>query len=301
MTPTNILVSVRSAPLFGAAPVATILLSLAAVAAADPLSHADSLYALRAMGAEGHWAKPQPIAAAIAAYSDIADTNPKFLTAHWRLLRALFFEAQYTGRSAEQRKRLLRQARNHAELAVNLAPDVCGGERLWTKGTRAELTEHCDPHDAARLYFWSAVAWAQWGRENGSLAALRSGLAGRLFAYGTRVVELDPECEQGGGFRLLSGLHGRLPKIPFISGFVRRDQALPLAAQALALDPEHPGNRLLYARTLLRSDPHRRVEALAILQRLAMEEPVGMERVEWSDLRRRASKALATQISTETP
>lgn len=297
----DIVIAVRSTPLFGTAPVAAILLSLAAVAAADPLSRADSLYALRAMGAEGHRAKPQPIAAAIAAYSEIAATHPRELAAQWRLLRALFFEAQYTDRSAEERKRLLRQARDRAESAVKFAPDVCGGERLWTTGTRAELAGHCDPSDAARLYFWSAIAWAQWGRENGALAVLRSGLASRLFAYGTRVIELDPECEQGGGLRLLSGLHGRLPKIPFVSGFVRRDQALPLAAQALALDPAHPGNRLLYARTLLRTDPHRRAEALAMLERLAAEKPDGVERVERSDLRRRASEALAAQMSAEAP
>ena len=106
----DIVIAARSTPLFGTAPVAAILLSLAAVAAAGPLSRADSLYALRAMGAEGHRAKPQPIAAAIAAYSEIAATRPRELAAQWRLLRALFFEAQYTDRSAEERKRLLRQA-----------------------------------------------------------------------------------------------------------------------------------------------------------------------------------------------
>ena len=71
----DIVIAARSTPLFGTAPVAAILLSVAAVAAADPLSRADSLYALRAMGAEGHRAKPQPIAAAIAAYSEIAATD----------------------------------------------------------------------------------------------------------------------------------------------------------------------------------------------------------------------------------
>ena len=100
---------------------------------------------------------------------------------------------------------------------------------------------------------------------------------------------------------MLSCLHGRLPKIPFISGFVHRDQALPLAAQALALDPAPPGNRLLYARTLLRTEPHRRAEALAMLEQLAAEKPDGVERVERSDLRRRASEALAAQMSAEAP
>ena len=94
---------------------------------------------------------------------------------------------------------------------------------------------------------------------------MRSGLANRLFAYGTRVIALDPECEQGGGLRLLSGLHGRLPKIPFVSGFVRRDQAL------------------------------------AMLERLAAEKPDGVERVERSDLRRWGSEALAAQMSAEAP
>ena len=289
--------------MFYAVSLVVVLLCFTASAKADLLSRADSLYALRARGAEGHRAQPQPIAAAIAAYTEaeMVDDHPRLLTVRWRLLRALFFEAQYTGRTAAERKSLFEQARDRAELALEMAPGMCGGERLWLEGTRAELAEYCNPADAAQLYFWSAIAWAQWGRENGVLAALGSGLAGRLYTYGMRVVELDPECEQGGGLRLLSGLHARLPKIPFVSGFVRRDKALPLAAKAWALDPEHPGNRLLYARTLLREDSDRREEALGILVDLAAQEPSGAERVEWSDLRRRASEALAAQISVEDP
>ena len=42
-------------------------------------------------------------------------------------------------------------------------------------------------------------------------------------------------------------------------------------------------------------------ECRATLERLAAEKPDGVDRVEWNDLRRRASEALAAQMSAEAP
>ena len=89
-----------------------IVLFSSAAGLADPLTRADSLYALRAVGAEGQRAEPQPIAAAIAAYTEMVDAHPRDLSTRWRLLRALFFEAQYTGRTTVERKSLFEQARD---------------------------------------------------------------------------------------------------------------------------------------------------------------------------------------------
>ena len=49
---------------------------------------------------------------------------------------------------------------------------------------------------------------------------------------------------------------------PLLSGWVDRSKALPHAERALAIAPEHPGNHLLLALTLLDLYPERRAEAL---------------------------------------
>ncbi|MFT5088627.1 MAG: hypothetical protein ACI906_001256 [Candidatus Latescibacterota bacterium] len=269
-----------------------LLFFCTAAFAADPLARADSLYALRAQGAIGDRAQRQPAIAAIAAYREAVAANPDRIDAHWKLLRALFFEAQYTGHDREERKVLSAQARDQAEESIARIAKAHGGKKLWEKGTRAQLAAHCNPDDAAQLYLWSAISWAQWGRASGAASAIGSGLAKRLRDYAERVIELDPDCEYGGGQRLLSGLHARLPRVPFITGFIRKDKALPLAEQALAIDSDYPGNRYLYATTLLKLDPTRREQALAMLTRLATEKSSGPWRVEWQNLCKRAQRWL---------
>lgn len=271
---------------------AVLLLFSPAASAADLLARADSLYAQRADGADGDRAQRAPATAAVAAYREAMAANPDRIDAHWKLLRALFFAGQYTGHSREERKELFADARDQAEESLTLMAKTHGGKKLWEKGSRERLATHCNPDDAAQLYLWSAIAWAQWGRANGAMSAIGSGLAKRLRDYGERVIELDPDCEYGGGQRLLSGLHARLPRVPFISGFVRKDKAIPLAEQALAIDGDYPGNRYLYATTVLKLDPERREQALAILTQLASEETSGPSRVEWQNLCDRAQRWL---------
>ncbi|MEC7226606.1 MAG: hypothetical protein VXW00_07030 [Candidatus Latescibacterota bacterium] len=269
-----------------------ILLLASSSTQAASLARADSLYALRSQGADGDRALRTTITAAIAAYEEVAAEQPQSIEIKWKLLRALFFEGQYTGYSRPERQAWYAEAVDRAEESLAEAAELCGGSKTWKRGRRAQVARHCDPDDAAQLYLWSAVAWAQWGRASGPIDAVRRGMAAKLNDYAQRVIELDPHCEQGGGQRLLASLHARLPKVPLITSFVRREQAIPLATAALEIDPHHPGNRYIYATVLLRVDPERHAEAEAVLRALAEEEASGPYRVEWHNLSRRAQRWL---------
>jgi len=269
-----------------------ILLFASGSAQATSLALADSLYALRAEGAEGDRALRAPIAAAISAYEKAATEQPQSIEIKWKLLRALFFEGQYTGYSRPERQAWYAEAVDRAEESLVEAAELCGGNKTWKRSRRAQVARHCNTDDAAQLYLWSAVAWAQWGRASSPINAVRRGMAAKLNDYAQRVIELDPYCEQGGGQRLLASLHARLPKVPLITNFVRREQAIPLATAALEIDPHHPGNRYIYATVLLRVDPERHAEAEAVLIALAEEKASGPWRVEWHNLSRRAQRWL---------
>ena len=99
-------------------------------------------------------------------------------------------------------------------------------------------------------------------------------------SQGYSLLLLEPRIEGGGADRLLARLHASLPRVPFLSGWVDRDRALPHAEAAMAIDPTHPGNRLLLALTLLDVAPERRAEALAQLEALSAAEPRADEQVE---------------------
>ena len=90
------------------------------------------------------------------------------------------------------------EAVDHAEesLAESGAVDSAGGNKTWKRGRRPQVARHCNPDDAAQLYLWSAVAWAQWGRAGGAVDAVRHGMAAKLNDYAQRVIELDPHRDR---------------------------------------------------------------------------------------------------------
>jgi hypothetical protein len=137
---------------------------------------------------------------------------------------------------------------------------------------RARLSAS-DAHDAASLYFWSAVNLGAWARQAGLFEAVRAGVANRLREQTERSIALDPGVEQGGAIRLLSRLHSELPRVPLLSGWVDHAQAVPLAERAVAQYPGHPGNPYLLGLALLAHAPERRSEALELISRTAAIEP----------------------------
>ncbi len=160
---------------------------------------------------------------------------------------------------------------------ADLAERVGGGDPLHDLSSEA-LQERlaqaaASPHDVAAFYFWSTIHWAAWSQVSGLLSAVRQGVAGRLHDYTLLVLALEPEIEEGGAHRMMAALHARLPRVPFLSGWVDRSQALPHVERALAIAPEHPGNHLLLALTLLDLHPERRAEALAELETVSTVEP----------------------------
>jgi tetratricopeptide (TPR) repeat protein len=153
------------------------------------------------------------------------------------------------------------------------------------------------PIDVARLYFWSAINWGAWSRRVGLLGAVRQGVATRLHRYTLIAIALEPDYEEGGLLRLLGRLHAELPRVPLLSGWVDRDQALPLIERAHELAPKNPGNRLLLALTLLDLAHERREEAIDLLERVAQLTPRPLWRVEDLAMRRQAREILGDERS----
>jgi hypothetical protein len=92
------------------------------------------------------------------------------------------------------------------------------------------------------------------------------------------VLALDERFEAAGGHRVLGRLHALAPRVPLVTGWVSRDQALEHLRRAVALAPEEPYNQLFLAEAILEHFPARKAEAEAILKRLVAA-PAPAERV----------------------
>jgi hypothetical protein len=240
------------------------------------LAHADALWARRAEGQIDATARPEPVRAAVEAYQRAVRAEPVNLEAHWKLLRAFWFAADFASTSQAEERITYERAHTAAELALTALAGRVGGPEFLEAASPEALaarTPPADRRDAAELYFWHAVNLAAWSRTAGLLQAVRSGVASRVHASALRSVALDPDVEAGGALRLLSRLHSELPRVPVLSGWVDHAKAVPLAERALEQYPEHPGNHYLLGLAILSSQPARREEGLRLIERTARLEP----------------------------
>jgi tetratricopeptide (TPR) repeat protein len=267
-------------------------------AQADDVARGDSAWAGRAKGEREGRPLPAPILEAVNSYESVLAASPGSLEARWKLLCALHFRGDLAAQDEEEKRASFERAREVSEEGLELLAERAGsGIRLEEMDPEAipDLIEATDmsPSDVARLYFWSAINWGAWSRTVGLLSAVRQGVANRLHRYTVITIILEPEYDEGGAFRLLGRLHAELPRVPFVSGWVDREQALPLIERAYALAPTNPGNRLLLALTLLDLAPERRGEALALLDQVQRLTPRSSMRIEDLSMRKEARERLA--------
>ena len=227
-----------------------LLCGVAAVpVGAEALAAGDRAWAARAATLDGERADAEPVREAIRLYREAMDADPGSLAARWRLLRALHYASEFTSLPEEAQDAYVTEA-------IDLARD---------SATRIEAGEG-SAGDRAGLLFWSAIAWGARAQRVGLLTLVREGAANRMRELAEQSLELDPGVDRGGPLRLLARLHASLPRVPFVTGWVDRDRALPYAERGYALDASHPGNRMVLALTLLDCAPGREEDARALLQ-----------------------------------
>jgi tetratricopeptide (TPR) repeat protein len=250
------------------------LVGLGSLAAhADEVARGDSAWARRAEGERDGRPLPGPIREAMRSYESALTSRPESLEARWKLLRSLHFAGDFAFEDLEERRRIFDRAKDVSDQGLALLADQVGSavrlEEMDPEqvGSRLEAAEF-PPRDVARLYFWSAICWGAWSRDAGLLSAVRQGVANRIHRYTLITITLEPEYDEGGAFRLLGRLHAELPRVPFVSGWIDRNESIPLLERAYAMAPDNPGNRLLLALTLLDLAPERRSEAVDLLKQV---------------------------------
>lgn len=278
-----------------------VLVLLPAGSPASPGSEAvargDAAYARRAEGQEDGRPVAGPIDEAIAAYEEALEREPSSLEAAWKLLRALYFKGDFTTRDRDERREIFGRGRDVAEVALDVLGQCVGGRDVLDDMDPDDLRAKLDgTPEVGPLYFWSAANWGSWATHYGALAAVREGVAGRVRDYTRMVMELAPEVEGGGGHRIHARLHAVAPRVPFITGWVDRDIAVPTLERAIEIAPDYPANRLMLGVTLLEQD--RRDEALELLRALVELEPRAAMLVEDLAVRRSALRILERASSS---
>ena len=275
---------VLPAILLGAAP---------AKAASGAVARGDAAYARRSEGRCEGRAAPGPIREAVSAYEE-AVREGAGLEAHWKLVRALFFEGEYVAAGEREKRAVFGRGAEIARAAESALAASIGAETLFGDAQPSQIAAALRGNpDAAAVCFWSAVVFASRGRVSGAAAALREGLADRLRRQAELVIALDPGYEAGGAHRLLGRIHAEVPKIPFLTPWVQRERAVAEVRRAFDLGPDQPWNQLLLGMTLLEQAPTERRQAIELLRQVAASSPRPDYAVEDAGAERAARDLLA--------
>ena len=246
--------------------------SLARADETPPIAAADLLWQRRGEGHRGARAAAEPIGAAIEAYERLVAGDPTDLEARWKLLRALHFRGEYVLEDPAEKLALFDSGRDLAEESRGLLLerlDLDPGER--DPQTVADAAAAAP--ESAWIYFYAAIHWGLWGENTGKMKAARQGLADKLRDFAETVILIDRRLANAGGLRFLGRLHTEAPRIPFVTGWIDRDQAVEYLGQACELAPNHPANQLFLADALLRFRDDRRAEAIRRLETVVSTPP----------------------------
>jgi hypothetical protein len=174
-------------------------------------------------------------------------------------------------------------------------------DRLRRRGTDpdklspAQLAEAlAGEGDAKPVFFWSAVSWGEWALAAGKLVAAQRGAADRIRRDSEVVIALDPEFEEGGGYRILGRLHSQSPRLPILTPWVSREAGIEQLRKAIAVSSTNFPNRLFLAEALYEhGGPAEKQEAITLLDALATDTPSPTHLVESLRLQDLARKDLA--------
>lgn len=249
--------------------------TILAIAAGDakaqnPFERGRQYYDQRAADADSFRANPAHIDSAIQAFQNAIDKDIHPEDAATYLLKSYYFKAMYTGLNPQQKKEIYDKG-------------VRQGEKMMDRFPKS-----------ASIKFWYGANLGRWADEHGFFEAATNGVAKKLRRISKEIIKLDPKYQGGGGYRILAQVHFYSPNIPIIMGWPSDDRALELIEQAMAIAPEHPTNRMLYAQILLEFD--RREEARRQLQYILDMEPRPTHIVEDRYLKHRSRQILSEQF-----
>jgi tetratricopeptide (TPR) repeat protein len=267
-------------------------------AASNPLvAEADKWYLRRQEGRAGIVASAGPINQAIAGY-DKATADPHFVEARWKLMRALYFKGAYTGLDDDSRKAVFEKARRVGDDAIAILGSSL--EERGIKGfiefgpeTLAKVFKDKTDANAAPTFYWAAACQGQWALAVGKLEAARKGAADKIRDFGLTVMGIDPQFEEGGGYRIVGRLNDQAPWIPFITGWVSREDALKYLRLALQVNGRNFANRHFLAEALHKGDAKEQAEALTLEEGIVADSPSPQRLVEELTMQEMARANLA--------
>lgn len=209
-------------------------------------------------------ARTEPVDAAIAAYQRAVAQNPNDLEGRWKLLRAYRYKGAYVARSNAEKRQVYGEAIKAGEGAMALTKRLLAMDKTNERQV-AEAARKVP--GAAEVLLWDAINWGEWALAYGKMAAARQGVGERIRRQATIANLFDPRLEGGAPSRVLGRLHSETPRVPFLTGWASKNEAVKFLNESLKIDPTNKITFVFLAEAMVDKDPAAKPQAIAMLRK----------------------------------
>ena len=185
-----------------------------------------SFYDQRAEKSIGLNADPSFIERAIDEFQK-AINNPKDeLDAGLFLLKCYYFKGKFVSQNDDEKKDIYSKGKVLGEKLINLYPE------------------------SASAHYWYLVNLGSWAEIYGTMSAAKEGVAGIMRNVSKKIIKLDPNYSDGGGYFMLGAVHFKAPYIPFVLSWPSNDKALEYLSLAYKTGDSTPSQTVYLSRVL---------------------------------------------------
>jgi len=222
------------------------------------LENAQNAYDLRSAGSVKNTASQSNINSAIKYYN--SSFNQKSTPeAAIGILKSYYFKGKYVVDDPEEKKVIFDNAVKLGTSFIEQYPKNAG------------------------IRYWYLTNLGSWAEVFGIIAAAKEGFADIMKTHSEKIIELDPDYKDGGGYFMLGVVHLRTPYVPFFLSWPDKDEAERLLKIALNKGENILVQRLYYAKALYKNN--KQDAALRIFNEVANAEPSKENQVEdWDQI-----------------
>jgi len=185
-----------------------------------------SFYEQRANGAVGLQANRDYIDNAINHFLKVMEVNQNNLDAGIYLLKCYYYKGKFVAVNDEKKKEYFNKGKILGETLIELYPESVG------------------------VYYWYLINLGSWAEIYGILSAAREGVANTMRKYSNKIIEMDSNYNDGGGYFLLGAVHLKSPYIPFVLSWPSHEKALDYLSKAFNVGDSTPSQTVYLARAL---------------------------------------------------
>jgi len=159
-------------------------------------------YNQRHEGANGTSASKINIDKAIFQFTQSITANTSDKEAALYLLKSYYYRGEFATQNIEEKKEIFNKGKSIGEEFIEKFPN------------------------SYKLRYWYLVNLGSWAQVYGTLNAAREGVADLMKTHSEKIIELNSDYSDGGGYFMLGAVHYKSPYIPFLLSWPDNDEAI---------------------------------------------------------------------------